>query len=90
MVGDSIGILFFTLAPLLLLILFFPVPRLGLQKYIDNQVINSIENVITVDSRFDIIKRMFDELIPAAGLCVLFLVWGWIRKSSVIFVKEKQ
>lgn len=88
MVGDSIGILFFTLAPLLLLILFFPVPRLGLQKYIDNQVINSIKNVITVDSRFDIIKRMFDELIPAAGLCVLFLVWGWIRKSSVIFVKE--
>lgn len=88
MVSDSIGILFFTLAPLLLLILLFPVSRLSLHRYIDNQVINSIKNVITVDSRFDIIERMIDELIPAAGLCVLFLVWGWIRKSSVILVKE--
>jgi 4-amino-4-deoxy-L-arabinose transferase-like glycosyltransferase len=88
MLYDSAGILFFTLAPLLLLILFFPVPRLSLHTYIDNQVINSIKNVVTVDSRFDIIKRLFDELIPAAGLCVLFLVWGWIRKSSSIFIKE--
>lgn len=88
MMGDCVGLLFFTLAPLLLLILFFPVPRLSLHTYIDNQVINSIKNVVTVDSRFDIIKRMFDELIPATGLCVLFLVWGWIRKSSLIFVKE--
>jgi 4-amino-4-deoxy-L-arabinose transferase-like glycosyltransferase len=88
MLYDSAGILFFTLAPLLLLILFFPVPRLSLHTYIDNQVINSIKNVVTVDSRFDIIKRLFDELIPAAGLCVLFLVWGRIRKSSLIFVKE--
>jgi len=88
MLYDSAGILFFTLAPLLLLVLFFPAPRLSLHTYIDNQVINSIKNVVTVDSRFDIIKRLFDELIPAAGLCVLFLVLGWIRKSSLIFVKE--
>lgn len=88
MVIDSVGVFIFTLAPLLILILFFPVARLSLHKYIDNQVINSLKNVITVDSRFDIIKRMFDELIPAAGLCILFLVWGRIRKFSVILVKE--
>ena len=88
MAVDSIGILIFTLTPLLLLILLFPDARLSLHKYIDNQVISSLKNAVTVDSRFDIIKRLFSELIPAAGLCILFLVWGRIRKFSVIFEKE--
>jgi len=88
MAVDSIGILIFTLTPLLLLILLFPDARLSLHKYIDNQVISSLKNAVTVDSRFDIIKRLFFELIPVAGLCILFLVWGWIRKFSFILEKE--
>ena len=88
MIIDSIGIFVFTLIPLLLLILLFPVARISLHKYIDNQVIESLRNAVTVDSRFDIVKRLFSELAPAAGLCILLLVWSRIRKYPTILVKE--
>ena len=88
MIIDSIGIFVFTLIPLLLLILLFPVVRLSLHKYIDNQVIESLRNAVTVDSRFDIVKRLFSELAPAASLCILLLVWSRIRKYPTILVKE--
>lgn len=88
MVVDSAWIFIFTLAPLLLLVLFFPDARLSLHKYIDNQVINSIRNIVTVDSRFDILKRLFSELAPATGLCILFLILAKIRKSPVVLGKE--
>jgi hypothetical protein len=88
MIIDTAGIFIFTLAPLLMIIILFPVVRLSLHKYIDNQVISSIRTVVTVDSRFDIVKRLFSELAPAAVLCILFLVWMRIKKSSTLFVKE--
>jgi 4-amino-4-deoxy-L-arabinose transferase-like glycosyltransferase len=85
---DSAMIIFFTIAPLILLILFFPVAKISLHKYIDNQVIESIRNAVTVNSRFDIVIRLFSELAPAAGLCILILGWNRLRKSSVSLVKE--
>ena len=88
MVTDSAWIFIFTLVPLLLLVLFFPDARLSLHKYIDNQVINSIRNIVTVDSRFDILKRLCSELAPATGLCILFLILGWIRKSPLVLVRN--
>ena len=88
MIIDSTGIFVFTIIPLLLLILLFPVARISLHKYIDNQVIESLRNAVTVDSRFDIVKRLFSELAPAAGLCILLLVWSRIRKYPTILVKE--
>ena len=88
MIIDSTGIFVFTIIPLLLLILLFPVARLSLHKYIDNQVIESLRNAVTVDSRFDIVKRLFSELAPAASLCILLLVWSRIRKYPTILVKE--
>jgi 4-amino-4-deoxy-L-arabinose transferase-like glycosyltransferase len=85
---DGAVIFLFTLAPLVLTILLFPVARLSLYKYIDNQVINSIRNVVTVNSRFDIVKRLLSELAPAAGLCIIFLVFVRLIKSSGVLVKE--
>ena len=85
---DTALIFIFSLAPLLLLILLFPVARLSLQTYIDNQVISSLKSVVTVHSRFDIIIRLFSELAPAIGLCLLFLIWVRIRKFSTMLTKE--
>ena len=88
MVIDSVWIFSFTVIPLLLLILLSPAARLSLFKYIDNQVINSIQNVVTVNSRFDILERLLSELAPAAGLCILFLIWARIKKPGIVLSKE--
>ncbi len=85
---DTTGVFLFTLTPLLLLILLFPVARLSLHKYIDSQVVSSLRYVVNVDSRFDIIKRLFSELTPAAVLCTLLLVWAWLRKTLTVLMKE--
>jgi 4-amino-4-deoxy-L-arabinose transferase-like glycosyltransferase len=85
---DTAGLFFFTIIPLLLIISLFPAARLSLHIYIDHQVIDSLRNTVTVSSRFDIVKRLFFELIPAAVLCILLLVWACIRKSPKILIKE--
>jgi 4-amino-4-deoxy-L-arabinose transferase-like glycosyltransferase len=85
---DTAGLFFFTIIPLLLIISLFPTARLSLHIYIDHQVIDSLRNTVTVSSRFDIVKRLFFELIPAAVLCILLLVWACIRKSPKILIKE--
>ena len=88
MAYDSFWIIFFTLIPLLILILSFPVARISLHKYLDNQVINSIRNAVTVSTRFDIVKRMFSEIAPAAGLSVLSMIWFRLKKSQPIKLRE--
>jgi 4-amino-4-deoxy-L-arabinose transferase-like glycosyltransferase len=85
MFSDSFWIFFFTITPLLLLILLSPVARLSLHKYISNQVIESIRHIVTVDSRFDIVKRLFYEIAPVAVLCVIFIFIGRTRKIPVVF-----
>jgi 4-amino-4-deoxy-L-arabinose transferase-like glycosyltransferase len=85
---ETTALIFTTLAPLLLLILFFPQARLSLHTYIDNQVLNSLRNVVTVDSRFDIVKRMFSELAPGVILCFLVLIIARIRRLSYQPKKE--
>jgi 4-amino-4-deoxy-L-arabinose transferase-like glycosyltransferase len=85
---DSIGIIVFTLIPLILLVLFIPDAGPSLKTYIDNQVINSLKNIVTVNSRFDIVKRLLNELILPAGLCLLFGIWGRIRKTPGAFLHE--
>jgi 4-amino-4-deoxy-L-arabinose transferase-like glycosyltransferase len=85
---DSIGIIVFTLIPLILLVLFIPDAGPSIKTYIDNQVINSLKNIVTVNSRFDIVKRLLNELILPAGLCLLFGIWGRIRKTPGAFLHE--
>jgi len=90
MVADSATVVFFTIFPLVFLILVFPETGISLQKYIDNQVINSIKNAVTVNSRFDILKRLVNELAPAAGLSVLILILGKMRKSKIVIESKIQ
>jgi 4-amino-4-deoxy-L-arabinose transferase-like glycosyltransferase len=88
MVADSAGLIVFSLLPLLLLIIFSPAGKIFLIKYFDNQVMGSIKSVVTVNSRFDIVKRMLSELVFPAALGIIFILWGRIRTSAGIFLKE--
>jgi 4-amino-4-deoxy-L-arabinose transferase-like glycosyltransferase len=85
---ESALILVFTLIPLILLVLIVPEAALSIRKYIDGQVINSLKNAVTVDSRFDIVKRLFFELIPSACLCIMFVIWAWNKKNPAILTKK--
>jgi 4-amino-4-deoxy-L-arabinose transferase-like glycosyltransferase len=80
MVTGSLWLIVSALAPLLILILTHPVARLSLQKYFEWQVLNSIKNIVTVTSRFDIVNRMLSELAPVIVLCIVLIAYGWIRK----------
>lgn len=83
MISETFWLFLFTAGPLLLLVLISTDARLSLQKYIENQVINSIRNIETVSSRFDIVKRFLSEIAPAGFLCVVLMVVGRIRNSKV-------
>jgi len=79
-VFDSIIITISSLLPLIFLYLITPESIESLLTYINKQVLGSISNVQTVDSRFYILKRLGYELIPN-GLIVLI---------SVILTKKKK
>jgi hypothetical protein len=82
MCTETLIIVLSTLIPLALLIL---IPEAGssLHKYIDNQVINSLMNVVTVKSRFYIVGRLASELIPAIIIVLLLLLYGYKRKDPI-------
>lgn len=88
MMVDSISLFLFTVIPLLSLILLSPEARLSLQTYLNIQVIDSIKNAVTVDSRFFILKKLFFELIPVVGLSLLFIVLAWQKGFSFGLLKK--
>jgi 4-amino-4-deoxy-L-arabinose transferase-like glycosyltransferase len=66
-------LIFFTLTPLLLLILFSPMAENALIQYFNKQILFSITQVQTVSSRFFIIYRLFNELLLDIILVGLFV-----------------
>jgi 4-amino-4-deoxy-L-arabinose transferase-like glycosyltransferase len=88
MVIDTTVVLLSTIIPLFLLIVLFPVARISLFKYIDNQVIGSLQTAMTVNTRFYILKRLISEILPLAILCIIFLLIGRYKKFPEILRKE--
>jgi 4-amino-4-deoxy-L-arabinose transferase-like glycosyltransferase len=86
--ADTAELVLFTVTPLILLIVFIPEARLSLKTYLDVQLINSLKNVVTVDTRFFILIRLCTELIPAFVLCFLFIAWGKFRKLPLNVLKS--
>lgn len=84
---STIAFFLFSIVPLLILVILWPEAKISLQTYVDTQVIHSLKNAATVDSRFFIIMRLFAELIPAIGLCVIFMFWGWRKKFTMKLLK---
>ncbi|MEO6903536.1 MAG: glycosyltransferase family 39 protein [Bacteroidia bacterium] len=88
MILDSMWLFLATIIPLVILILLSPEAKISLQKYLDIQVLNSLKNIKTVDSRLFIINRLFSELGPAIALCVVFLIWGWRKHFPINTLKS--
>ncbi len=88
MLTDSLGIFLFTVLPLVALIIFSPEARWSLHKYFDKQVVYSLKNAVTVNSRFFIVKKLLLELIPVMGVCLLFILAGWQKKFPFATLKN--
>jgi 4-amino-4-deoxy-L-arabinose transferase-like glycosyltransferase len=85
---DSILLITFTLLPLIILLLVSDTAYLSLQKYINIQVINSLQNVKTVETRFFIVGTLFLELLLVIGLSIILMIWTWRQKISLKINKE--
>jgi hypothetical protein len=88
MVFESFGLIIFSLIPLIIIILFWPEAKLSLQKYFNVQVIKSLQNVKTVDSRLYIVGTLFLELLPSIGICTIIIFWAWRKKLPIGITKE--
>ena len=85
---ETVELVMYTVSPLILLILLIPEARVSLKTYVDVQVIYSLKNVVTVDSRFYILIKLIQELIPAFILCFSLIVWAKFRKFPFIVLKR--
>ena len=85
---DSFVLFLFAVVPILFLIILSTTVYLSLSKYLYTQVINSILNVDTTESRFFILKRLFFELLPAVGLFLILACLAWYRKFSYPILKH--
>lgn len=56
------------------LLFLLPAARESIFTYLDVQVMNSLKNVRTVDSRFFILERLFFELLIPIGICLLVVI----------------
>ncbi len=72
---DTIMLVISALSPLIVLYFVMPESINSLLAYINKQVVGSIQNVQTVESRFFILKRLFNELIPMFLLVLLSIVF---------------
>ena len=57
--------------PLLLLFVLNESAYLSIKAYVNIQVVNSLKNIVTVDSRLFIVKRLFSELLVSFSLLLL-------------------
>lgn len=77
------------LLPFLLIYLFNYEGIISLQNYFNIQVVNSLNNIQTVDNRFYILYRLLRELIPALLISVFVYVFTF-RKYPVLFKKSSK
>ncbi len=83
-VGDTLIMLFILFVTSLLMFLVFPESYNSLIKYINKQVVGSLENGKTVESRFYILFRLFTELIPMLTLVIILLIIRWFKTRRAL------
>lgn len=76
------GVFLVLVSSLLLMLLFYTnvEAQEGMMRYYERQVVGSLENVITVKSRFYILTKLLTELLIPIG--VMLLVYFWTRKTK--------
>ena len=92
MAMDSFTIVLVSAIPMAVLLLFYPPAKSFFADYFSNQILNSIQNVQTVDSRFFIVIRFFKEIITplvAVGIICLIALRQKVFKNSFSTIPQK-
>jgi 4-amino-4-deoxy-L-arabinose transferase-like glycosyltransferase len=82
MVSDTVIILVSAVIPLLVLFLFTGAKEF-LPKYIEFATYK-ISNGETISSRFYILRRLVAELLPSVGMILIFTLYSWRNKLSLL------
>lgn len=76
-----------TIIPLLLLLL-WPEAKCSILNYLDVQVMNSLKNVKTVDTRFFIVIRLLQELILPLCICLIVIIIAKLKKIPLSLMRN--
>jgi 4-amino-4-deoxy-L-arabinose transferase-like glycosyltransferase len=79
-----------TVLPLLLLLMLSPSAAHYLTSYFNNQVMGSIQNVATVDSRFAIFWEFLQHILLPLGVAILIISFAAIKKIPLKITKERK
>ncbi len=83
MFADTFLLIFFTVLPLLLIFYFSKDAVFFFKNYFNEQILGSIKNAKTVNSRFYIIGGMLNEMIIPSVLILLFIIISKIKKINI-------
>lgn len=85
---DTIGIIAFTILPLL--ILFYTVPEVqnNMSKYFEYQVLGSFENEVTVESRFAIVEKFIGAVMPSLLIALVIAAISFYKQKDKELLKS--
>ena len=86
-IWDTLILIMATLVPFLIMFLLIPGSWQSLHAYIDKQVVASLVNAVTVESRFYILGRLMYELLP--GLLLMLVLYIASRKYRPLPANRK-
>jgi 4-amino-4-deoxy-L-arabinose transferase-like glycosyltransferase len=79
----SLLLVLFAVLPIFILFLISPAAQQAIFAYIEIQVVKSVSSIVTVDSRFFIVKRLFSELLVSLSICLI--VYFSVKKRAANF-----
>jgi 4-amino-4-deoxy-L-arabinose transferase-like glycosyltransferase len=88
---DTCYLILSTLLPIALLILFSNAAKEGLLGYFNEQIVNSLKNIATVDSRFWILQKLLKQItLPLILLLIIYFRGSRMKfDSSLNFPKRR-
>ncbi len=87
MVGDTVLIVFVTAMPIYGLIELYPEAANNLINYFDQQILGRMLHLKTVTSRFYIIGRFINEIVPPLLIGLVFVLIAWRRNVELRLLK---
>lgn len=88
MIKDSVLLVLCTLIPIVLLYLFIPAAQNNMLQYFIKQVVGSIQNEKTVDTRFAIIGKFFENIIAPVIIGIIVIVVSRLKNVPRHLLKE--
>ena len=89
MVKHTLLYLIFSIVPLVIIWFISPEAKLSLWNYFQIQVVKSLETIVTVESRFFIVKRMFSEMILPIVIALIFY-FSYFKKRLELRLTQEQ